>query len=57
MHSTRIHRALMPLLLASLLPLAAQAANTKEGSIDREISADLASARNEVRAELATAAA
>lgn len=55
MHSTRIHRALMPLLLASLLPLSAQAANTKEGSIDREISADLASARNEVRAELAVA--
>ena len=55
MHSTPIRSALMPLLLASLLPLAAQAAAPQKSSIDSEISADLADARREVRTELAAA--
>lgn len=55
MHAPRLHRALLPLLLASLLPLAAQTANARDTSIDSEISADLASARDEVRTELAAA--
>ena len=49
------HRALMPLLLASLLPFAAQTAHARDTSIDSEISADLASARDDVRTELAAA--
>ena len=55
MHAPRLHRALLPLLLASLLPFAAQTANARDTSIDSEISADLASARDDVRAELAAA--
>ena len=46
---------LMPLLLACLLPLTVQAAPAKQSRVDAEISADLADARNEVRAELAAA--
>lgn len=45
---------LLPLLLATLLPLTAAAADTP-GSIRQEISADLAEARREVRTELAEA--
>ena len=45
---------LLPLLLATLLPLAA-AAGDEPGSIRQEISADLAEARREVRTELAEA--
>jgi hypothetical protein len=57
MHSIRIRRCALPLVLAGLLPLAAHAAATQEdeGSISREISADMADARKEVRAELAAA--
>jgi hypothetical protein len=55
MHAPRLRRALLPLLLASLLPFAAQTANARDTSIDSEISADLASARDDVRAELAAA--
>ncbi|MBD9477586.1 hypothetical protein [Pseudoxanthomonas sp. PXM02] len=50
-----LRRALMSLLLAGALPLAAQAAAPKDRSIDNEISADLAEARDEVRVELAKA--
>jgi hypothetical protein len=50
-----LRRALMSLLLAGALPLAAQAAAPKDRSIDNEISADLAEARDEVRLELAKA--
>lgn len=45
---------LLPLLLATMLPLAA-AAEDEPGSIRQEISADLAEARREVRTELAEA--
>lgn len=45
---------LLPLLLATMLPLAAAAAGAP-GSIRQEISADLAEARREVRTELAEA--
>lgn len=54
MNELRIRRILLPLLLVGLLPLAAQA-TPKGNSADDEISADLAEAREEVRAELAAA--
>ena len=52
MPTTRIQHVLMPLMLASLLPLVALPASAKNTGVDREISADLAEARKEVRAEL-----
>ena len=55
MHSTRNPRMLMTMFLASLLPLAVQTANAGDTRIDKEISADLADARSEVRTELAAA--
>lgn len=55
MRHPTIRRAVMSLLLAAALPLAAQAAAPKDSSIDSEISADLAEARDEVRVELAKA--
>lgn len=55
MNDMRIRHSLLPLLLAGLLPLAAQAATPNGNGIDDEISADLADARKEVRAELAAA--
>ena len=55
MHSTRKPRMLMTMFLASLLPLAVQTANAGDTRIDKEISADLADARSEVRTELAAA--
>ncbi|WP_334179861.1 hypothetical protein [Pseudoxanthomonas sp.] len=55
MPTTRIPHVLMPLVLASLLPLAAPPASAKNTRIGNEISADLAEARDEVRAELAAA--
>ncbi|AKC87791.1 hypothetical protein [Pseudoxanthomonas suwonensis] len=55
MDNTRIRRCLLPLLLAGLLPLAAQATEPQAGGIAREISAELAEARKEVRQELAAA--
>lgn len=57
MHDARIRRPLLALLLASLLPLAAQAAGPDGHGIQDEISADLADARREVRTELAAARA
>ncbi len=45
----------LPLLLAGLLPLAAQAAEPPKGDIEREISTELAQARKEVSQELAAA--
>ena len=57
MNPTRIRTALLPLLLAGLLPLAAHAAEPAKGPIQRELSAELAEARREVRAELASARA
>ena len=55
MYSTRNPRMLMTMFLASLLPLAVQTANAGDTRIDKEISADLADARSEVRTELAAA--
>jgi hypothetical protein len=55
MSTTRIHHVLMPLMLASLLPLAALPASAKNTGVDSEISADLVEARKEVRDELAAA--
>src|SRR5690348_12310947 len=55
MNDMRIRRTLLPLLMAGLLPLAAQAAEPSQSEIQQEISADLADARKEVRAELAAA--
>ena len=57
MNPTRIRTAMLPLLLAGLLPLPAQSAEPAKGPIQRELSAELAQARREVRAELATARA
>lgn len=57
MNALRIQRRLLPLLLAGLLPLAAQAGEPSKGSIEREISSELAEARREVRQELAAARA
>ncbi|TXI30760.1 MAG: hypothetical protein E6Q64_04100 [Ottowia sp.] len=57
MNPTRIRTALLPLLLAGLLPLAGLAAEPAKGPIQRELSAELAEARREVRAELASARA
>ena len=57
MNPTRIRTALLPLLLAGLLPLAGLAAEPAKGPIQRELSAELAQARREVRAELASARA
>ena len=57
MNDLRIRTALLPLLLAGLLPLAGHAAEPAKGSIQSEISAELAEARREVRAELAAARA
>jgi hypothetical protein len=54
MDRKHIRRALLPLLLAGLLPLASAA---QEPGISDEISADLAEARQEVRHELAAARA
>ena len=54
MDRKHIHRVLLPVLLAAMLPMAATA---QEGSIHDEISADLAEARQEVRHELAAARA
>lgn len=53
----RTRRSLLPLLLAGLLPLAAQATESTPGAIQQEISQELAQARREVRQELATARA
>lgn len=55
MHAIRIPHVLMPLLLASLLPLAAPPASAKNGRVDSDIGAELAEARDDVRTELATA--
>ncbi|CAN7288872.1 hypothetical protein LJR143_001275 [Pseudoxanthomonas sp. LjRoot143] len=55
MPASRIPHVLMSLVLASLLPLAAQPASAKNTRADSDISADLAEARNEVRTELAAA--
>ena len=55
MYATRNPRMLMTIFLASLLPLAVQTANAGDTRIDKEISADLADARSEVRTELAAA--
>jgi ribosomal protein L29 len=55
MNESRIRRFPLPLLLAGLLPLAAQAADPVTGEIQKEISAELAEARQEMRAELAAA--
>jgi ribosomal protein L29 len=52
---SRIRRSPLPLLLAGLLPLAAQAAEPATSGIQKEISAELAEARKEMRAELAAA--
>ena len=57
MERTHIRRSLLPLLLASLLPLAAHAAPPQERGIQEEISAEMAQARKEVRQELAAARA
>lgn len=57
MNDLRIRTPLLPLLLAGLLPLAAQTAEPAKGAIEREIGAELAEARREVRAELAAARA
>ena len=57
MNPTRIRTAMLPLLLAGLLPLPAQSAEPAKGPIQRELSAELAEARREVRAELASARA
>ena len=57
MNATHIRPCLLPLLLATLLPLAAQAGESAKGSIQREISSELAEARKEVRQELAAARA
>lgn len=54
MHANHIRRAALPVLLASLLPLAAIA---HEGDIAGEVSSDLAEARQEVHRELAAARA
>jgi hypothetical protein len=57
-NASRNRRNLFPaLLLAGLLPLAAQAAEPAKGDIEREIDAELAEARKEVSRELATARA
>ncbi|MBE2291065.1 MAG: hypothetical protein J0L89_09905 [Xanthomonadales bacterium] len=56
-HETRTRHRLLPLLLAGLLPLAAQAAGPAKGSVQREISEEMAEARREVRQELAAARA
>lgn len=53
MDTKRIRTTLLPLLLAALLPLGAQAAGHGGDSIRDEISRDLAEARREVAAELA----
>lgn len=53
----RLHPVVMPLLLTLLLPFAAPAASAKDTPVRDEISADLADARKEVRAELAAAVA
>lgn len=55
MRHPSIRRALMSFLLVAALPLAAQAAAPKHTTIESEISADLAEARDEVRVELAKA--
>ncbi len=55
MRHPSIRRALMSVLLVAALPLAAQAAAPKDTTIESEISADLAEARDEVRVELAKA--
>ena len=54
MDTKRIRTTLLPLLLAALLPLGAQAANLDDG-IQGEISRELAGARREVAAEMAAA--
>ncbi|MBL8255619.1 hypothetical protein J2X02_003074 [Pseudoxanthomonas japonensis] len=55
MPATRIPHVLIPLMLASLLTLAAQPAGAKNTRVDSDISADLADARHDVRTELAAA--
>jgi len=57
MNAYRTRLCLLPLTLAALLPLAAQAGGPTQGTIQREISVELAEARREVRQELAAARA
>ena len=53
--ASHYRRILFPVLLAAMLPLAAQATEPSKGTIEAEISAELASARKEVTRELAAA--
>ena len=57
MATRHIRRPLLAILLAGLLPLVAQAASAQDGGVQQELTRELAEARREVRAELATARA